>query len=147
MQHTTVRPKGESVGGRFPARPLLVVSAGFYLALAVSNLALLVVPAAAQGIEVPLGPAAGLMWNPAELMPGPAWIGMAAVSVALQVFAVLRPVPARFVALAASVVVAGAMGDLGRWTGPYAGLAAALACLVGAGPALAAVLVEKGGTQ
>lgn len=116
---------------------------GFYGALALSNFALIVGPAMAQGIEVPIAPAFGLMWNPAELMPDPSWLVWAALSIVLQLVSVVTKPPWRWLAIGLSVGCVAAMGYSARWTGPYAPLSAVLAIVIGAGPALGAIVYER----
>lgn len=123
--------------------PGVTVALGFYTALALYNFCLIVCPAIAQGIEVPWAPSLGTMWNPAELMPDASWLVWAVLSIVLQLAAVLRRGAVRWVALGLSVASVCAMGDLARWSGPYAALAAILALAMGTGPTLVTLMTQQ----
>lgn len=132
----------ESLAGSSLRLGVIVVS-GFYVALALSNFALIVGPAMAQGIEVPMAPAFGMMWNPAELMPDASWLVWAVLTIVLQLVSVVTKPPFRWLAIGLSIGCVAAMGDLARWTGPYAPLSTVLAIVNGAGPALGAIVFKK----
>ncbi|MCC6403368.1 MAG: prepilin-type N-terminal cleavage/methylation domain-containing protein [Fimbriimonadaceae bacterium] len=113
------RSPGSALSGANRAwLPVVTVALGFFTALALYNLCLIVGPAIAQGIEVPWAPSLGTIWNPAELMPDASWLVWAVLSIVLQLAAVLRRSTVRWVALGLSVASVCVMGDLRALVGP-----------------------------